>query len=89
MSEYLEWEVQKRGSSRSCSFAAKDMKGALERDGCVVEQHPVLSFLFIVRRFLQPGEEPRQVRREITFTIRRVHPEATKVFKGIHHECRR
>lgn len=78
----LMWEVQKRGSSRSCQFSTRDMITALKRAGCIVEKHE-LPFLIRVTRELKLHEDPKTVRDDVTLVIRVVHPRATRIFKGL------
>ena len=82
---YLMWEVQKRGTSRSCQFSTRDMITALEREGCVVINHD-LPFLLHVTRDLEPQEDPKAVREQVTRAIRITHPRATRIFKGLFDE---
>ena len=79
---HLEWEIQRRGNTRSCQFSKKDMIAALEREGCIVKDHK-LPFLLLVTRPLQQHEDPKTVRKNVTRMIRIVHPRASKIFKGL------
>ena len=80
---HLEWEIQRRGATRSCQFSKKDMVAALKREGCVVKDHK-LPFLLHVIRPLQSHEDPKTIRKDVTRVIRIVHPRASRIFKGLH-----